>query len=457
MRLRSKAYFLTILLVFIAHIFVHADSLSNKNATKVYHIRLSEEIQPAAGRLIKQSFQAAQNAKADFILLEINTYGGRLDIADSIRSKILYSKIPTIAFINNNAASAGALISLACDSIYMVPGASIGAATVVDGTSGEQLPDKYQSYMRGMIRSTAETKGRNPDIAEAMVDERKVVEGISEAGKVLTLTSVEAVKYHMANGIANNIEEVLKKMNISQYTVSEYQITTTDRVINFLLNPLVNTILILLIIGGIYFEIKTPGIGFPILVSLTAGILYFAPLIIDGTADIWEILIFIAGVILLLVEIFIIPGFGVAGIAGIICIVAGLTFSLIGFNGFDFEFNFITGDLLAQAFFRVMAAISVAFITIFFFGPSLLNLPGFNKLVLKSDQNADEGYTVKRNDLYNLIGQEGTVFQQLRPAGKIEINGNIYEAVSTSHLLDKNEKVKVIGVEGNSLKVSSIS
>lgn len=458
MRLQSASSFLTILLIFIAHVFVHADSTSNKNATLVYHIRLSEEIQPAAGRMIKKSFQAAQDAKADIILLEINTYGGRLDVADSIRSKILYSKIPTVAFINNNAASAGALISLACDSIYMVPGASIGAATVVDGASGEQLPDKYQSYMRGMMRSTAETKGRNPDIAEAMVDERKVVEGISEAGKVLTLTSKEAVQYKIANGIANSVQDVLKQLNIEDnYTIENHTLNTTDKVINFLLNPIVNSILILLIIGGIYFELKTPGIGFPILASLIGAILYFAPLIIDGTANIWEILIFIAGVGLLLLEIFVIPGFGVAGIAGIICIIAGLTFSLIGFNGFDFEFNFITGDLMIQAFFRVMVVISAAFVVIFFFGQSILNMPGFNKLVLTSNQEAEDGFSTKRNELYTLIGKEGVVVNQLRPAGKISIEGNLYEAISHSGMVDKDTKVKVTGVDGYSLKVSILS
>lgn len=457
MRLQSQPSFLTILLIFIAHVFVHADSISNKNATLIYHIRLSEEIQPAAGRMIKKSFQAAQDAKADIILLEINTYGGRLDVADSIRSKILYSKIPTVAFINNNAASAGALISLACDSIYMVPGASIGAATVVDGASGEQLPDKYQSYMRGMIRSTAETKGRNPDIAEAMVDERKVVDGISEAGKVLTLTSKEAVQYKMANGIANNTQEVLKQLNISNYTIESHTLNTTDYVINFLLNPIVNSILILLIIGGIYFELKTPGIGFPILASLIGAILYFAPLIIDGTANIWEILIFITGVGLLLLEIFVIPGFGIAGIAGIICIIAGLTFSLIGFNGFDFEFNFITGDLMIQAFFRVMVVTTIAFVVIFFFGQSILSMPGFNKLVLTSNQESEDGFSTKRNELYHLIGKEGVVVNQLRPAGKINIEGELYEAISSSSMLDKDTKVKVTGVDGYSLKVSVIS
>lgn len=454
MNIPYKKYFLTILLVLGTMLSIFAESANNKNATKVYHILLSEEIAPPAGRLIKEAYKKAEESNADIILLEINTYGGRLDIADSIRSKFLYSSIPTIAFINNNAASAGALIALACDSIYMVPGASIGAATVVDGISGEQMPDKYQSYMRSMIRSTAETKGRNPDIAEAMVDERKVVEGISEEGKVLTLTSKEAVKFKMANGIVNNVDDILQILELENVVVQKHQMTTLDQVINFLLNPAVNSILLLIIIGGIYFELQAPGLGLPSIAALTAAILYFAPLMIDGTAQFWEISIFVIGIILVLLEIFVIPGFGVAGIAGIICIIAGLTLSLIGFDGWDFEFNFITGDLLIRAFFRVILIIFVALFTIFFFGPSLLQLPGFNKLVLTSNQESQQGYSTKRNELYDLIGKEGVVLHQLRPSGKIKIDDQIYEAISISHLIDQDTVVKVVDVEGYSLKVT---
>ncbi|MCO5232071.1 MAG: ATP-dependent Clp protease proteolytic subunit [Chitinophagales bacterium] len=455
MKNQTLLLFLTILLSFVFHSLLNADTNINKNATNIYYIHLSEEIQPAAGRLIKKAFQAAEQSNADQILLEINTYGGRLDVADSIRTRILNSKIPTIAFINNNAASAGALISLACDKIFMAPGSSIGAATVVNGNSGEAMPDKYQSYMRSMMRSTAETKGRNPDIAEAMVDERIVIKGISDSGKVLTLTSKEALKYYIADNIADDIKQVLSEMNINNYNIVKHQVTATDSVINFLLNPLVNSILILIIIGGLYFEFKTPGLGVFILASLTAAILYFAPLIIDGTANIWEILLFAIGVILLLLEIFIIPGFGVTGIAGIICIVAGLTFSLVNFNGFDFEFNFITGDLLSRSFFRVMAIISFAFIVIFFFGESLINLPGFNKLVLKSEQFSDKGFSTRQDELYQLIGKEGIVINPLRPTGKINIDGNIYEAISNAHYIDKDTIVTVQSINGYSLIVSA--
>jgi membrane-bound serine protease (ClpP class) len=306
------------------------------------------------------------------------------------------------------------------------------------------------------MRSTAETKGRNPDIAEAMVDERKVIEGINDSGKVLTLTSKEAVKYKIADGIANNMSEVIQQLNIGNYTLIPYKISTTDKLINILLNPIVNSILIFIIIGGLYFEFKAPGLGIPILISLMGAILFFAPLMIDGTANVWEILLFVAGVILLILEIFVIPGFGVVGIAGIICIVSGLTFSLLGFDGLNFEWNSIAGDLLAQAFFRVMVIISIAFTGIFFFGQSLINLPGFNKLVLKNNQESKDGFTIKKNNLDELIGKSGIVLKQLRPSGKIIIEGNIYDAISITNMVEIESTVKVIAVEGNNLKVSNL-
>lgn len=425
------------------------DSLKKDN-TSIYYVHLTREIMPAAGRLITKAVDEAEAMKADVLILNINTYGGRLDIADSIRSRLLYATPKTVAFINNNAASAGALISLACDKIYMVPGASMGAATVVNET-GEQMPDKYQSYMRGMMRSTAETKGRDPLIAEAMVDDRIFIPGVIDSGKVLTLTAQEAVQLKMADGIANDVKEVIKNLGIEKYTIKEHKESNLDKLINFLLNPMVNSILLLVIIGGIYFELKTPGVGFPLLAALTAAILYFAPLMLDGSAVFWELLLFLAGVALLLVEIFLIPGFGVAGISGIILIIAGLTFSLVGFQGFDV--NPLGLDLLGLAFFRVMLTFVIAIVLIMVFGGTAFSLPGLNRAVLSEAQTVDKGYSLKRNDLYQLIGKEGKVIGTLRPSGKVLIDGEIFDAVSEASFIEPDSIVTVKGVEGYSLVV----
>ncbi|HNE51199.1 MAG TPA: hypothetical protein PLZ64_08660, partial [Chitinophagales bacterium] len=264
---------------------------------KIYHFTLNQEIDRGAYRIVKKAVNEATAQKADFLVMTLNTYGGEMSAADSIRTTLLHAKMPTIVFINNNAASAGALISIACDSIYMVDGANIGAATVVDA-QGEKQIDKYQSYMRGLMRSTAEAKNRNPLIAEAMVDESIIVPGLNDSIKILTLTAKEAVTWKYCQGIVKNENEIYKKLTPNPVII-EHQTTVIDRIVGFLLNPFVNSILILMIFGGIYFELKAPGLGLPSLVAILGAVLYFAPLYLDGLAANWEILIFFAGLILL--------------------------------------------------------------------------------------------------------------------------------------------------------------
>ncbi|OQX72502.1 MAG: serine protease, partial [Bacteroidetes bacterium 4484_249] len=252
MRQNNLLTFIILLLIGLLSFGLSAQNDTSK-VYKVYQYNIDEEIAPPVWRKTKEAFQEANEINADLILIHMNTYGGLLDAADSIRTKILKSEIPVYVFIDNNAASAGALISIACDRIYMVPGANIGAATVVDQT-GKPLPDKYQSYMRSMMRSTAEASGRDPQIAQAMVDPKIYVEGISDTGQVLTFTASEALKHGFCEGIADSQKEVLKLAKIDNYVVVKQQFTAIDKIIHFLINPMVSGILIMMIMGGIYFE-----------------------------------------------------------------------------------------------------------------------------------------------------------------------------------------------------------
>jgi len=295
---------------------------------QVYVFDIKEDIAPPVWRTTQKAFKAADEMKADLILIHMNTYGGMVDAADSIRTKILNSGIPVYVFIDNNAASAGALISIACDSIYMVPGASMGAATVVSQT-GDVVPDKFQSYMRSMMRSTAEAKGRDPDIAQAMVDPSVFVAGVSDSGKVLTFTTSEAIRHNFCQAEAKTIEEVIARTTTEEYELIHHSLSGMDKVINFLIHPMVSGILIMLIVGGLYFELQTPGIGFPLGVAVFAALLYFAPLYLEGIATYWEIILFGFGIVLLLVEIFALPGFGVVGILGLIFIITGLSLAMV--------------------------------------------------------------------------------------------------------------------------------
>ncbi|HRU73124.1 MAG TPA: nodulation protein NfeD, partial [Paludibacteraceae bacterium] len=295
---------------------IAATSLSQ--AATIYQIDINDNIGSKTWVYTKRGFSEAEALNANLVLLRLNTYGGELSFADSIRTQILNSDIQTVAFIDNNAASAGALISIACDRIYMRKGASLGAATVVAGTDGQQMPDKYQSYMRATMRSTAEAHGkdslgrwkRDPLIAEAMVDNHTVIPNIIDSGKTLTFTTEEAIANRYCEGVAETVIDVLEKegYSVGEYELITYKPTFYDKLKGILTNTIFQSLLIMFIIGGIYFELQTPGIGFPLVVAIVASVLYFAPLYIDGLAANWEIIIFFIGVILLILEIFVIPG-----------------------------------------------------------------------------------------------------------------------------------------------------
>ena len=219
----------------------------------------------------------------------------------------------------------------------MAPGGSIGAATVVNQT-GEAAPDKYQSYMRSIMRSTAEASGRNPQIAEAMVDENIEIDSISPAGEVITFSTSEAIKYDFCEGEFNSTDALLNHLNLNDYQIYRFEVSNTEAIISFFINPFISGILILIIIGGIYFELQTPGVGFPIIASIIALVLYLIPYYLNGLAENWEILAFIIGLILIAVEVFVIPGFGIFGILGLIITLGSLVFMMLNNENFDFQF-----------------------------------------------------------------------------------------------------------------------
>jgi membrane-bound serine protease (ClpP class) len=439
-------YCFFILLMTTALVAVPQDTLK---PVKVYMFKIREMIAPPVWHHTKKAFKEAADLNADIILIDMNTYGGMLDAADSIRTVILDSKIPVYVFINKNAASAGALISIACDSIYMAPGSGMGAATVVD-SKGEVLPDKYQSYMRSMMRATAEAKGRNPDIAQAMVDPAIYVKGVSDSGKVLTFTPGEAIKNHFCEAEVASFNEALAHAGITNYTLEKQQLTAADKITGFLINPMISGVLIMIIIGGIYFELQTPGIGFPLAAAVTAALLYFAPLYIEGLANHWEILLFIAGLVLLAMEIFAIPGFGVTGFAGIMLMVSGLTLSLvehIGPGTFDYNYN-----KLVKAFFLVIISMTGGILVSIFLARKLLESPKLG-FALVSRQLSSDGFTVAEEGYRSMVGKTGVAQTQLRPAGKVLIDNDVFDAVSQVSFIEKNQPVKVVDYKKGQLIV----
>ena len=408
---------------------------------KIFVFDLKEMIAPPAWHTTRKAIRQAGQSKADVILIEMNTYGGLLDAADSIRTKILDTSIPVYVFINKNAASAGALISLACDSIYMAPGANIGAATVVD-QQGKPLPDKFQSYMRSLMRSTAEVTGRNPEIAQAMVDPRLFVPGVSDSGKVLSMTPSEAVKHGFCEAEVNNIKEIMAHAGIRHYKTIPYHITATDKMVRFLIRPWVSGLLIMVIIGGLYFELQSPGIGFPLAASILAALLYFAPLYLEGLANHWEILLFLAGVALIIVEIFVIPGFGISGILGILFMTGGLSLALVRSTGPGFfDVNLMA---MAKASLLVIIAGTLALFGSIYLTKVIFGSRRFRYLGLEKTQEKASGYSTASESYQAMVGRQGVSLTKLRPAGKVQIGEQIFDAVARYRFIDKEETIEVV-------------
>lgn len=416
---------------------------------KVFVMEIKDNIDPRSNRYVQLALAEAERIEADLVIIEMDTYGGAVNDADDIRTRIMDFEKPVYVFINKDAASAGALISIACDSIYMAPGSSIGAATVVTA-DGAAAPDKYQSYMRSIMRSTAEAQGRDPKIAEAMVDQTLEVEGVTKAGEVVTFSTSEAIKHGFCEAEVRSINDILNRTGFDGATLVKYEISTAEKIIALFLNPFVSGILILIIIGGLYFELQTPGVGFPIAASILALILYLTPYYLNGLAANWEIAVLIVGIALIAVELFVIPGFGVAGISGIVLIVGSLALMMVGNDYFDF--TFVPSGDLSTAFVSTLAGILGSMVLILFGGARLTQTKFFSRIALTDVQDRNEGYSSTFRAA-GMLGKEGIVYSVLRPSGKVEIEGEIYDAFTRGEYLEVGTPIEVIEEITMSLKV----
>ena len=429
------------MLVMILYMLVAVQVYGNDTLKVFYRIRLDREIDKAAQRQMVEGLKKAADCEADYILLDLDTYGGAVDAADSIRSAILRCETPVLAYVNLQAASAGALISIACDSIYMKTGSSIGAATVVDQT-GNVMPDKYQSFMRGMMRSTAQATGRDPMIAESMVD----------TANVLSLTPQEAVTVGYCEGIYENELEVVQAIaGNNEFIIKnmEEDLTWVDRLIDLLLNPLLQSIFMMMIIGGIFVEIRTPGIGLPLVTAIVGAILYFAPGYVGNLVEHWEIVLFVVGLILIGMEIFVIPGFGVCGISGIVCVVIALAFSMVdNIELYRWDGSLNLRPLIKPVGIVVFSATAAIFGSVWLVR-KLYATRSFDNIALRQEMKAEEGFVGVVSGMESLIGEEVTVFTDMRPSGKVQTSdGKIYEAtLKFGVFASKGDRLRVLSAE----------
>jgi membrane-bound serine protease (ClpP class) len=411
------------------------------NAQKKVHIAyIDGEIDLGLSPYLSRVVSDAEKDNAEAIIFKINTFGGRVDAATQIKDAIIGTDLLTIAFINNRAISAGALIALSCKKIIMVPGSSIGAATVVDQT-GEKVGEKYQSYMRSEMRSTAEKNDRPVNIAEGMVDERIVIPGLVDSTQLVTLTSEEALKYGIADTLLEHIDDVYAIYNLQDAEIIYQKSNWAEEVVRFLNNGIISSILIMIGIFGLMAEVKSPGWGLPGTAAIVALSLFFGSSYILQLASIIEILMFVVGLGLILLEVFVIPGFGIAGIGGIVLVIVSLFLSMLGADPF-IDFN-----LVSMAIIRLTIGLVAALILIFLVARFLPKSNFFKKFVLSEEEKADAGYT-SRSNLSELLGIEGVALTTLRPAGTADFSGRRVDVVADSEYIENGKPIVVTEVEG---------
>lgn len=416
---------------------------------KVFLAEITGEIDPRMAPFISRVVSDAENNGAEAIIFRINTFGGRVDAATQIKDAIIGSRLLTIAFINNRAISAGSLIALSCRKICMVPGSSIGAATVVD-QSGQKQSEKYQSFMRSEMRSTAERNGRRTDIVQGMVDENILVPGINDNNRLITLTSDEAKKYGIADTLVYSLNDCLSAFGLRDAQIIKINSNWAEDLVGFLNQPLISSILIMLGLVGIFAEIKSPGFGFPVIIGIVSLLLFFGSSYILQLASVINIVLFIFGIILLLLEIFVIPGFAITGVIGIILIIGSIFLSLVGNN-----LPYWDSVSVSRAVIQLSVSLVFAFIFIYLLAKILPKSSAFSRLVLSNEEKADQGF-VSYPSIKELMGLEGIALTTLRPAGSAEFNGQKYDVVADWEYIPKGNKIKVIRVEGIKVVVKEL-
>jgi len=421
---------------------------AQSSAPVVYAIPIAGMIDLGLAPFLSRTIREAEAAGAAAVLLDINTFGGRVDAAVAMRDALLNSPVRTIAFVNQRAISAGALIALACDTLIMTTGGTIGAAApVVGGGTGQTQPadEKSVSYVRSEFRATAETRNRPAAIAEAMVDADVEIAGVIEKGKLLTLTTSQALEHKVADLSADTLDAALVAAGVPDAEVRIARQTWAETLVRFLTHPVVSSLLMTVGLLGLIVEIRTPGFAVPGTVGLLSlGLFFWGHWIVQLAG--WEELLLVSlGVLLLAVEVFVIPGFTVAGLGGIVALVAGLGMTLVGAGA--------TMNAIVIALGRVALSILMAMAAAFGLLRLLPRLPFGRRLVLGTGMQADLGYASAPESDRQWLGRTGTALSPLRPAGIAEIDGARVDVVSDGDFIEAGTPILVTRVDANRIVV----
>jgi membrane-bound serine protease (ClpP class) len=440
---------LIVLLCLPAFLFAGESFLSQSHKPIVFVVPIEGVIDLGLAPFVERVLEEAATAKASAVVLDINTFGGRVDAAVLIRDALLESKVLTVAFINKRAISAGALISLAAEKIAMADGGTIGAATPVQiglpGAPAQPVAEKTVSYMRKEFRATAESRNRPALIAEAMVDADVEIPDIIEKSKLLTLTTQEALNVKVADFQANSLEAVLQSLELGNADIRHTSETWAETLVRFLTHPVVSSLLMTLGIMGIIVEIRVPGFGLPGILGFVSLGLFFWGHTLVRLAGLEEFLLVAVGLILVAMEIFFIPGFGIAGILGIVSLLGGLGLSLIGSGA--------TWDSWLSALGQVSLSILIAILVALFLLRYFQRLPFGKRLLLKTSLLAKEGYASSPEEDQRWLGKRGTAATDLHPSGIAHLNGDRVDVVSDGEFINAGQPVEVVRVDGNRIVV----
>ena len=417
-------------------------AVASGQGVSVFRIPIDGTIDRGLGPFVERSLEAASEAGAPFAILDINTPGGRVDAAWQIVDAIQEASLPVYAYVDR-ALSAGAMIALAAEAIYMRPGATIGAATPVTG-EGQKASEKMVSAMRSEFRALAEARGIDPRIAEAMVDEEVEIPGLVEAGKLLTLSADEAVEVGFATGIHTDLDALLQALDAGGVSVLTTRPNWAELVVRFLTNPIVAPLLLSIGFLGLLFEVKTAGFGFGGLAGITGLALFFGAHLIVGLAG-WEEMIFIlAGLVLIGVEVFVIPGFGIAGALGILSLGGGLVLSMLG--------RFPTLMDMGTAFTVVVVAMVLTAAFAYAFLRHLRWSKRLGGIFLSESTSRELGY-VSGDVRPELVGRRGVAATTLRPAGVGVFDDQRFDVVSEGPWIDAGSPIEILRSEGYRLVV----
>ncbi len=415
----------------------------------VYVVPIEGVIDLGLAPFVSRVLDEATQAGAAAVVLDIDTFGGRVDAAVQIRDALLDAKLRTVAFVDRRAISAGALIALSAHTLARASGGTIGAAAPVQagapGAAALPVQEKTVSYVRKEFGATAEARQRPQLLAEAMVDADIEVPGVIDKGKLLTLTTDEALKHKVADLRADSLDSLLQQLGLAGAELRRPAPHWAEELVRLLTHPVFSSLLISIGMVGILVELRTPGFGLPGSVGLGSLALFFYGHWLVALAGWEELLLAIAGLVLLAVEIFILPGFGVVGALGVLALLGGLTLSLVGAGA--------TTDVMISAVSRIVMALLVAVLAGLLVLRFFPRLPFANRLVLDADLGSGPAHGSAPESDQRWLGKRGHAASVLRPAGIADFEHERVDVVADGIMIEAGEAIEVIRVDGNRIVV----